>query len=575
MTAARRGAALLLLALTLMGWSGVRASAQVSPPIGQTQVFIVDHASFEDLMAMPTVAQLAIEGGAALMPLDPDLRLVAALGYRVPGNAGVLRIPVPASGSSRSDALAAANARIEEGIRSEGIVRIAVFVFSTTSSAEMATHKDDLHPVVFAIGNDLLPSENLVPPRRSPKALTSDSTRRDGVVAEVDLATSLFRFGGFRVAGQHLGEPFRVVATPSPFELHERYLAMRRMTVPIQTAAGIYVTVGGLFCLGVLALGRRAPTWLPPLAIGIAASVGPLAAALLAAGHLPSLSYATVVPFVVLATIVVGGLVVLGSGRGALHPFMPLGVVLLAFLLVEAILGWTAALTPFLGGSELDGGRFYGLPNVFIGLLLGASLYVAQRLDARVGFALLFAAGLFAGLPFAGANLGGSITLFAAAGLWWPLRSRGRLGPRELAIAVGVVILGTAVVLVANRISSLPTHITNFEEHAGGLAGIWRTLVDRLGVGVRLIAHNPFALVPVAGVLVTLAVVLRPPGPFAESLRAHPAWRDALLVMLLASVVAYVVNDSGPAACGLGFGMALGGLLAVSLIDRAAKMDVA
>jgi hypothetical protein len=246
-------------------------------------------------------------------------------------------------------------------------------------------------------------------------------------------------------------------------------------------------------------------------------------------------------------------------------------VILLAFLLIEGLLGWTAALTPFLGGSELDGGRFYGLPNVFIGLLLGAALYAASRLRPVAGFAILAAAGLFAGLPSAGANLGGAVTLFAGAGLWLPLRVRHRLGWRELVFTAAVVAAGTALVLVAHRFSSLPTHVTAFEETRGA-GGAWSAFVHRLGTGWRLIAHNPFALVPVVGMLATLAVVLRPPRLVAPSLERHPAWRDALLVLLLSSVLAYVVNDTGAAACGVGFGMGLGGLLYVSVAERTWKM---
>jgi hypothetical protein len=572
---ARRGAARLLILLSaLIATSILGSSAASATPIGQTKVFVVDHASFEDLMAMPAVAELATRGGAGLMPLDPSLRLLPALGYRATGAGGfaVELLTVPSSGPGRAAAFAMADARIAESIREEGDARIAVFVFSTTSSASMVAGKDELHPIVFALGSDLLPRENVRLPRRSPNALTSDSTRRDGVVAEVDLATTMFRRGGLVVPGQASGQPFRVVDEGPPFQLHERYLTMRRMTVPIQTAAALYVTIAGLFCIAVVALGRRVPRPVALVATGAAVSVGPLAAALLVAGHLPSLSYAAVVTFVVLATLVVSGLVVLGAEVEVIHPLCPLGVVLLAVLAVEAILGWTAALTPFLGGSELDGGRFYGLPNVFIGLLLGASLYAAQRLEPRAGFVLLIAAGLFAGLPYVGANLGGAVTLFAAAGLWFPLRSRGRLGWPELAFATVIVVAGTAVVLLANRFSPVPTHITNFEVHGGGISGAWRTVVDRLGVGVRLIEHNPFALVPVVGVLATLAVVLRPPFPIGPSLEGHPALRDALLVLLLASVVAYVVNDSGPAACGVGFGMALGCLLYVSVAERTWKV---
>jgi hypothetical protein len=252
-------------------------------------------------------------------------------------------------------------------------------------------------------------------------------------------------------------------------------------------------------------------------------------------------------------------------------PAAAIGAGVLVYFSAEALTGFSAALTPFLGGSELDGGRFFGLPNVFIGLLLGAGLYAAARLRAWAGFVVLLGAALLAGLPFAGANLGGAVTLFAAAGLWLPLRARGRLRVPELAFAGLVVVLGTGLVLVAHRVSSLPTHVTTFEETTGA-GGAWSTFVDRLTVGWHLIEHNPFALAPVAGVLATLWLVVRPPASIAPSLGRHPAWRDALLVLSLGNVVAYVVNDSGPAACGVGFGMALGGLLYVSVAERTWKM---
>jgi hypothetical protein len=99
------------------------------------------------------------------------------------------------------------------------------------------------------------------------------------------------------------------------------------------------------------------------------------------------------------------------------------------------------------------------------------------------------------------------------------------------------------------------------------------TVLHRLRVGVDLIAANPFALIPVVGVPVCLWIVLRPPGPIREALERTPVWREAILAILAASVVAYVANDSGAAALGLGFGTGLGALLFVSLLSRPAMMD--
>jgi hypothetical protein len=565
-----RARALLVVAVALVASVIVAPARTAAAQGGPSRAFVLlaPGATLERLLDVDGIAALARRGGAGWLapPLDDDqlstlarpMFLTGPVGNR---NVTVVRVP-------RSD-----TAGLERGL---GIIRagtadvsngpVMVALVGTSGSAGMVAAGDDLRPVVLAVGTgrDLFTASGAL------RTLTSDSTRRVGVVASADVLATLDGFlGHLRRDGG--GHEIGFVDDPPPFELHERYLAMRRMTVPVQTAAALFVTIAGLFALVVLWLGRKAPTGFGVLATGTAISVGPLAAALLAAGHLPTLSYASVVPFVVVVTAILVGLVLLGATRELLHPVLPLGLVLLAFLLVEDAVGWTGAQTPFLGGSELDGGRFFGLPNVFIGLLLGAALYTASRLRPVIGFAILLAAAVFAGLPTAGANLGGAITLFTAAGLWLPLRTRGRLGWRELAFALAVVIVGTGAVLLAHRLSSLPTHVTRFEESAGA-GGAWSVFVDRLGVGWRLIERNPFALVPVVGLLATLGAVLRPPAVIGPSLARHPAWRDALLVLLLASVVAYVVNDSGPAACGVGFGMALGGLLYVSVAERTWKM---
>jgi hypothetical protein len=349
---------------------------------------------------------------------------------------------------------------------------------------------------------------------------------------------------------------------------------MRRMSVPVQTAAGLYVTVGGLFGIGLIAMRRRVPRRLARAGAWVGMSVPPLAVALLAAGHLPTLSYATVIPFVIAVTVIGTLAFAPLARRDALVPPAAIGAAVLLFFVVEAAVGWTAALTPFLGGSELDGGRFFGLPNVFVGLLIGASMYVACRLSPAWGFALVIAVALFAGLPFAGANLGAAVSLFAAAGLWLPFRTRGRLRWRELAIAAGVVIAGTVLILLSHRfLTSTPTHVTRFEEATGwNLGDVWGTFTHRLATGWHLIEQNPFALVPVIGLPATLLAVLRPPSPVRQAFQRHPAWRDALLVTLLAGIAAYVANDTGPAAAGTAFGLGLGGLVYVTLIEEAAKM---
>jgi hypothetical protein len=558
------GAGAILLLLLLPPFARRAEAGVIAPCEPQAFVFLIPAVSFEDLLGVSEVRAVAGAGGAAMMSLQGGLPTHET---DLPGSC---RVAWQWLDPTDSGGLSGVGRDIRREVLASAADRVLVFVASTTPSAAMVAAKDLVHPLVMGSGAPAALFER----DGDLRTLASDTTRRTGVVTDLDVRPTILRFLGRPIPSDLDGLPLRVVDDPPPFDLHQRYLAMRRMTVPVQTAAGIYVTAGGLFGIALIAMRRRVPRTLARAGAWVGLSVPALAVSLLAAGHLPRLSYATVVPFVIGATAVGTLAFAPLARRDALLPPAAIGVAVLLFFLVESAMAWTAALTPFLGGSELDGGRFFGLPNVFVGLLIGASLYVAFRLPPGWGFALVVAVALFAGLPFAGANIGAAVSLFAAAGLWLCLRTRGRLGWREAGVTAAVVVVGTAVILLAHRfLTATPTHVTRFEETTGWhLGDVWRTFSHRLSTGWHLIEQNPFALVPVVGLPATLLVVLRPPAPLRQALRRQPAWRDALLVALLGGIVAYVANDTGPAALGLAFGLGLGGLVYVSLVEEPEKM---
>lgn len=570
MTFAGRGirTALCVVALCLIG---PHAAAQAPPSDGPPYergalVFVVPGLSFEKALSVPEIAALARAGGAGLLANADDFGVprtpvVPADRVEVPREQIVVLDPASPGG------LPAVGAEIRRRVIGFPAADVLVLVFGQFPSPSMIAARDELFPLVMAHG----PPAELFPASGRMDTLTSDSTRRSGVVTGSDVQATVAAF--MQIQAPPAGEAVHEVRDSPPFELHERYLAMRRMVVPIETAAGVYGAIAALLAAALL-WRRRGPQWLLRVAAWGALSSSALVVGLFAAGHLPTLLYATVVPFVVAVTVLgTSAFVPLGRRDPLLVP-AGIGAAVLAFFAVEAALGWTAALTTLHGGSELDGGRFYGLPNAFIGLLIGASVYVAHRLRPWYGFAFIVGVGVFAGLPYIGSNLGGAVSLFAAAGIWLAIRERDRLGSwRGIAVVAGTVVLGTAVVLVAHRLAPDATHITRFEESSGGLAGAWSTFLDRLGVGWRLIERNPFGLIPVVGLFGCLWLALRPPTPVLEAFAAYPGWRDVVVTIVLAGIVAYVANDSGAAAGGMAFALGLGGLMYVSLTVAAAKME--
>jgi hypothetical protein len=545
----RRAALVAAAALMLVGSAGAPSALADTPP-SRSVVLWVHEVSIEHLMRLESVRGLATTGGAALLAHAADL------GDELGVVAGVPELSVTVEDlGSGDDALAALDTRLRALTLAPEAASEAVWVLSDGSGFP----GDELGAVVLS-------APSRWPSNASPSSLTSDSTRRGGVVVSEDIGATLCDLATTTCAAS--GSAIEPVDGPPPLDLYARYLANRRMSVPIQTAAGLYVTFAGLLGVTLLAARRRVPPWLSSMGGWIAISVVPLALSLLLAGHLPTLSYATVLPAVIGGTLLgATAFVPVARAHGTMAALAWMGGVTLAVLALEAALGWTAALFTFLGGTQLDGGRFYGLPNVEIGLLLGASVFVAHRLDrTAAAVALIAAVALFAGLPFAGANLGAAVTLSATAGLWWGLREGRGLVATALA-CIAAAGMGLAVVLMLNRyLPGVPTHITNFVE--GQADGVPSTVLHRLRTGIDLIARNPFAIVPVIGVPATLLAVLRPAEPVRASFAQHPGWREALLTILWGSVVAYLANDTGAAALGLGFGTALGGLLFVSLRDR-------
>jgi hypothetical protein len=455
----------------------------------------------------------------------------------------------------RRAALSAGGELVRQALLMLGEVETLALVVTPSPSSSMDRVGDEVTPLVMAAG----PAGELPRSPASPGTLTSPTTRLDGLVSIVDVAPTVLSFLGISIPAEMAGRPIRMASAGAPFDLHERHLAQRRVRIPIQVGSLVLIIVSALFVICTLAAmgsGHRVSTSVRTLVRWVALGAMALVLVLLVGGSLPSQSYAFLVPVMALAVLALVA-AALASGRGPLEPVILLGAAGLVVIVVDATLNGPFLRQPLLGGTAFDGVRFYGLPNAFIATLLAGAVLGAYWLrDPFHGTLLLIGAGLFAGFPRLGANLGASATLFVAAGLWWVLRTRTGFGVREVAFVAGVAALGLGTVLLANRhLPGPPTHIGQFaiESQDEGWRSILETMGRRLSIGARQLADQPGAAVPLAGLPVLLWVALRPPGPIGHVLRSHPAWRHVLVTLTAGSILAYIVEDTGVAAAAPGF----------------------
>jgi hypothetical protein len=436
-----------------------------------------------------------------------------------------------------------------EGYGSTLSGRFLFLVLTPSPSRDMTLRGDEVTPLIMVQSTNF----RAFAASGSPRALRSDTTRQTGLVANVDVAPTILDFFGIPIPKEMGGQPIRVDGTVDLFHLHQLHLDQRRIRLPIQLGEVAFVAALGIVGIAALIqLGVRGS--LPPRFGAVMRFLALCGAALpiplIAGGLLPRLTYWVVVPFLVLTVVALAAAALSSRWPGPMGPFRFLGAVGLAFVVLDALFCWRGARIPLLGGTMFDGVRFYGLPNSFIALLLASALLVAVGLEPFTGFMLLLAAGLFAGFPNLGANVGAAITLFVAAGMWWALRTRRRFGLRELAFVAGTAAVGLAAVLLANRyLPGAPTHITGFVERTGGIGATWDTLRRRLDVGFGQIGQVPAAVIPLIGLVAVLGVVIARPAPIRSGLDlAGRVWREALIAMTVAGLAAFFVNDTGVAA---------------------------
>jgi hypothetical protein len=636
----RARAALLLLAAPMLSGLVVRQSE--ATPIAQARqalVFVIGGVSVDEVLSAPPLHQLATSGGVALMTSEIPAATPGA--YAAVGNGGA-RPPMVAGPTVLANALAKAGLQYCEGgllgaplyageptilsdpatpycagltdpalrflevgdsravpqigdgrpLIRQGIARVAeilreqvlalpnrqtlILVVTPTRSGTMDEIGDEVTPILMAEG---MP-EQLFPSSGSMMALTSDSTRVDGLVSNVDVAPTILQFFGIPLPSEMEGHPIRVVDASPPLALHRLHLEQRRIRIPLQVGEAVFVTLVGLAMFGALiALGRGkrlSPAVLAALRFLLLCAVA-LYLVDLVGGLLPRMTYVVVVPFVVLGTLALAWAARAARWPGPIGPFVFLGALALAFVVVDAVFfGGRAFRVPLTGGTMFDGTRFYGLPNVFIALLLAGSIFVAVSLEPFAGFALIFAVGLFAGFPRLGANVGASITLFAGAGLWFVLRTRPRICVKEVALVGGVMLVGLAMVLLANRyLPGSPTHATRFVERStSSLSTAVSTFRDRLSTAFHLLNAQPEGYVPMLALFVVLWLAIARPEPIRSGFAlAGEPWRWALVAIVLASLVGFVVNDTGTTAAAPGLIFAATGLAYPVFAREASKRE--
>ena len=504
--------------------------------------------------------ELLNESDVMVVDLGDTLRVESEAGYLSPESYRV----------SKREALANIDSEIRFISSHLDLDKSLLIVLSPDSSLASRGEGDYLTPVI-AVGGGI-----------GRGLLSSPSTRRPGMIDNTDFAPTILDHFGLEVPESMVGRPFSVKKHGGPLSYLKSLTAglgvTRKVRWPLVIglmAIGIMGLLAGPFFLLYQRRTESRSRWndfrkriLPPLATVLLCA--PLTFLLTSLFNYDN--YYFPVLFSLIFPVFLGlALWWLLRRFGLLYPLVAVCFLTVLALVVDLFTGWHLLMRPLLGANALEGARYYGISNAYVGILLGCAVMGVAglvwelnnrgskpgvQIDRKVrgvvlGIFILLA--FIVGLGVLGANIGGFITVLATGViLYWALSGRG-MNLSRTAITIASVLAGLVIVLGLDLLF--------FEGHAARAGGrvaksgpqvVFDVFRSKLSISFWQIRYF---LVPAILFLVAMLVVLLwirrdTPGVQRAWVEITPLMAGFYTV-LVGGLVGLVFNDTGVVLCGL------------------------
>jgi hypothetical protein len=410
-----------------------------------------------------------------------------------------------------------------------------------------------------------------LPPDNGPRWLTSDSTRRPGLIQLTDITATVLRGEAKPVdpAGSEKAGPLDGAEIHSTGDLHtdaaavieDRLDANQRFEQPRPTLFAVALTIVGAEVLALVwFLIRRSPASRRTAVFALLVQGGFYIAVFLAQATVwwrwPSPGFSLYA--VTIGISVVSAAIAQVSLKRHAYLGLPLAAYLL--LLVDGVLGTPMQVGSMFADGPVIGGRFYGFGNsTFATLAVGALItagWAAQKLldKSRVQAALAVlaiggAAIVVDGKPGWGTDFGGIIALTPAVLLMAWLTWKGAISLRAL---IGVGVAGVLAVSVVAFLDYLrpPEQRSHFGTFVARLldGDVSDILIRKLQAAGQYVSGPGGWGMLVGVILCMLATVLPdrvPSESFREFYRSVPMVRPTLLAMSTCGLIGMLLNDAG------------------------------
>ena len=332
-----------------------------------------------------------------------------------------------------------------------------------------------------------------------PSSITSDTTRRTGLVAGIDILPTVLDHIRVKVPDEVKGQPIEPTGERNADTLRDlddrlRVVGPRRFPA-LETLLATWLAVTLLLGLlqdrrGIrtsLRLGALAFMWVLPMLL-VTAALAPSETAELA--------------------IIAGGTFLLAALTDRFVPWprapmIPAAVTIVAYV-VDLAFGSDLIIRSLLGSNPRFGSRYFGIGNELeaalpVIMFIGLAALMAHQGRSRRGAATFAACGVFLGLAVGsgrlGADVGGVITIGAGTAVATLLMLPGGVTKRGIAIAIVTPILALAVLAALDLATGGNGHFTRTVLNAEGEGALEDIVLRRYELAFNVLKRGfmPFA----------------------------------------------------------------------------------
>ena len=267
--------------------------------------------------------------------------------------------------------------------------------------------------------------------------------------------------------------------------------------------------------------------------------------------------------FILLAALLLFSVFLNSLLKNPLHRLLFISGITTCVISIDCLLGSPLMLYSVLGSDAIAGGRYYGIGNDYMGVLISTSLIFILLLMSHftslpgyftAGMPLLFMIfiAMVIGYPHFGANVGGLISALITAGILFILLTQKKINLKKGAF---VLIFSMFFVILIAKLdamySSSPSHagraIANLVN--GGAAVFIAIVRTKLGILGSTIVNSPWTFVLSATLLMLGFLAWNyhyKKSELNEMLASLPDITSNLLkILLIAGIVVFIFNDTG------------------------------